>query len=118
MIRKLAESSCLKECYEEVSPERCEQIYDRDQPFDNTDRQTAATLLERFQGQSLKLNRKLTAELDKERAEIHVFVDASKNAYAAVTYLRFCNQKRYESSVLMSKSRVAPYVALRFLDSK
>uniref|UniRef100_A0A0M3ITC7 DUF5641 domain-containing protein n=1 Tax=Ascaris lumbricoides TaxID=6252 RepID=A0A0M3ITC7_ASCLU len=82
--------------------------YDWDQAFDNTDRQTAATLLERFQGQSLKLDRKLTAELDKERAEIHVFVDASKNAYAAVAYLRSYRQNRYESSLLMSKSRVAP----------
>ncbi|VDM29458.1 unnamed protein product, partial [Toxocara canis] len=82
--------------------------YDWDQPFDNTDRQNAGTLLERFQGQSLKLNRQVTAELDKEHAEIHVFVDASKDAYAAVAYLRSYKGNRYESSLLMSKSRVAP----------
>ncbi|VDM49059.1 unnamed protein product [Toxocara canis] len=54
------------------------------------------------------LNRQLTAGVDKERAEVHVFVDASKDAYAPVAYLRSHKENRYESSLLMSKSRVAP----------
>ncbi|VDM27277.1 unnamed protein product [Toxocara canis] len=82
--------------------------YDCDQPFDNTDRQNAETPLERFQGQSLKLTRQLAAERDKQRAEIHVFMDASKDVYAAVAYLRFYKENRYESSLLMSRSTVAP----------
>uniref|UniRef100_A0A915C4Z9 Uncharacterized protein n=1 Tax=Parascaris univalens TaxID=6257 RepID=A0A915C4Z9_PARUN len=86
--------------------------YDWDQPFDNTVRQTAAALLERFQGQSLKLDRKLTAELDKKCAEIHVFVDASRSAYSAVVYLRSYSQDRYENSLLKSKSRSGPILAL------
>uniref|UniRef100_A0A915C8D5 Uncharacterized protein n=1 Tax=Parascaris univalens TaxID=6257 RepID=A0A915C8D5_PARUN len=65
-------------------------------------------LLERFQGQSLRLDRKLTAEVDKKCAEIRVFVDASTSAYSAVGYLRSYSQDRYENSLLMSKSRVAP----------
>ncbi|VDM42809.1 unnamed protein product [Toxocara canis] len=82
--------------------------YDCDQPFDNTDRQNAETPLERFQRQSLKLTWQLTAERDKQRTEIRAFMDASKDAYAAVAYLRFYKENRYESSLLMSKSRVAP----------
>uniref|UniRef100_A0A914S9Z5 Uncharacterized protein n=1 Tax=Parascaris equorum TaxID=6256 RepID=A0A914S9Z5_PAREQ len=82
--------------------------YDWNQPFDNTDRQTAAALLERFQEQSLKSDRKLTAELDKKCAEIHVFVDACRSAYFAVAYLCSYSQDRYENSLLMSKSRMTP----------
>ncbi|VDM48677.1 unnamed protein product [Toxocara canis] len=82
--------------------------YDWDQPFDNTDHQNAETLLQRFQGQSVKLNLQLTAEMDKQRAEIYVFVDASKDAYAAVAHLRSHKETRYESSLLISRSRVAP----------
>jgi hypothetical protein len=41
-------------------------------------------------------------------AELHVFTDASLEAYAAVAYLRFEHQGQIDVSLIMGKSRVAP----------
>lgn len=40
--------------------------------------------------------------------ELHTFTDASKRAYAAVTYLRIVSQDASKTAFLMSKARVTP----------
>ncbi|XP_065095811.1 uncharacterized protein LOC135717614 [Ochlerotatus camptorhynchus] len=43
-----------------------------------------------------------------EEVELHVFVDASENGIAAVTFLRFIKNSSVECSIVAAKTRVAP----------
>ncbi|XP_017485823.1 PREDICTED: uncharacterized protein LOC108374345 [Rhagoletis zephyria] len=43
-----------------------------------------------------------------ERIELHIFVDASKDAYAAAIYLRAIQNNKVACSLVASKTRVAP----------
>lgn len=43
-----------------------------------------------------------------EKVELHVFVDASRDAFAAVAYLRFCCGDEVRCSLVSAKTKVAP----------
>jgi len=49
---------------------------------------------------------------DRSKWSIHTFTDASKDAYAAVVFLRVMTENGVEIQLLMSKSRVAPIAKL------
>ncbi|XP_065083544.1 uncharacterized protein LOC135705687 [Ochlerotatus camptorhynchus] len=47
-------------------------------------------------------------EFSDRVTELHTFVDASENGFAAVSYLRFSDGKEVECTLVAAKSRVAP----------
>ncbi|XP_037929022.1 uncharacterized protein LOC119663485, partial [Teleopsis dalmanni] len=49
-----------------------------------------------------------TVNKDADSIELHVFVDASEVAYAAVVYLRAKNRNNIDVSLICSKAKVAP----------
>ena len=49
-----------------------------------------------------------TNKTSVENIQLHIFVDASKDAYAAVAYFRFQNNQHIECSLVAAKTRVAP----------
>ncbi|XP_055604250.1 uncharacterized protein LOC129752501 [Uranotaenia lowii] len=53
-----------------------------------------------------------TSERSSNRIQLHTFVDASENGFAAVSYFRFEENGNVECSLIGAKSRVAP---LKFL---
>ncbi|XP_062565178.1 uncharacterized protein LOC134227602 [Armigeres subalbatus] len=53
-----------------------------------------------------------TTATESNNIQLHVFVDASENGYAAVAYLRFEEKDSIECALIGSKTRVAP---LRFV---
>ncbi len=82
--------------------------YDWSQPLNSDDQRAAEICLGKFEGQTVKLPRQATNAFIDERSEIHVFIDASKEACAAVTYLRQLNGQSYETVLLMSRNRLTP----------
>lgn len=61
--------------------------------------------------QNLKIPRcylKLHVNYDNTNIQLHTFVDASENAYAAVCYIRVTSKDSVECSLIGSKARVAP----------
>ncbi|XP_058826816.1 uncharacterized protein LOC131686839 [Topomyia yanbarensis] len=56
--------------------------------------------------------RTITSASDTTVIQLHVFVDASENGFAAVAYFRFKEGDRVECALIGSKTRVAP---LRFV---
>ncbi|XP_055605041.1 uncharacterized protein LOC129753269 [Uranotaenia lowii] len=60
------------------------------------------------------------AVTDRESCEVqlHVFVDASENGYAAVAYFRYQEKENIECALITSKTRVAPlrYVSIPRLE--
>ena len=45
---------------------------------------------------------------ENDEVELHTFVDASEEAFAAVSYLRICRKDDFETRLVWSKTRVAP----------
>lgn len=58
-------------------------------------------------GDPIKIPRRAVLD-DRGRMELHVFVDASKEAYAAAVYLRCDWNGRISSHLILSKNRVRP----------
>ncbi|EPB74949.1 Pao retrotransposon peptidase [Ancylostoma ceylanicum] len=50
----------------------------------------------------------LPSVLDSNSIEIHIFTDASRNAYCAVAYLRIETSQHVETALLMARTRLAP----------
>lgn len=48
------------------------------------------------------------------KIQLHIFCDASSNAFAAVAYLRFEYQNKIECTLINSKARVAPLKPVSF----
>lgn len=59
--------------------------------------------------EQIRVPRWLTGDARHGRCEIHGFADASERAYAAVVYLRTCNEKgQVEVRLVAAKTKVAP----------
>ncbi|KAK6727524.1 hypothetical protein RB195_005295 [Necator americanus] len=56
----------------------------------------------------LELPRKTLPTLTWNSVEIHIFTDASRNAYCAVAYLRIENSQDVDTRLLMARARLAP----------
>lgn len=48
------------------------------------------------------------ASCEPKETQLHVFVDASENAYAAVAYFKFSTANHIECSLIGAKTKVAP----------
>ncbi|XP_055605031.1 uncharacterized protein LOC129753258 [Uranotaenia lowii] len=62
--------------------------------------------------------RRFTSANHSTKVQLHVFVDASENGYAAVAYFRFEESNQIECAFITSKTRVAPlrYVSIPRLE--
>lgn len=57
---------------------------------------------------NLSINRCYPQLVNVLSTQLHIFVDAGINAYAAVAYLRMANQNEVQCCLISSKTRVAP----------
>lgn len=55
----------------------------------------------------VRLKRKITAD-NTDNVELHIFVDASKDSYACVAYVRVLKDKKWHSDIVFAKSRLRP----------
>ncbi|CAD6196229.1 unnamed protein product [Caenorhabditis auriculariae] len=70
---------------------------------------TWSSIVEQWRGQAIQLPRRyFTQNSLSDRFELHVFSDASKDAFGAVAYLLMVSEDHRETSFVMSKSRLAP----------
>lgn len=70
------------------------------------------------QVETVQVPRLYSPDLSTSTVDLHVFVEASENAYAAVAFLRIESQHQVKCALVGSKSRVAPikYVSIPRLE--